>query len=49
MKWICKILGHRVLILPFLPQSFMPDGHQDWYDTICTRCGGVDTIRAGRN
>jgi hypothetical protein len=43
MKLICKIFGHRILVLPFLPHS-----HQDFYDTVCTRCGGFDTIFAGK-
>ena len=42
--WMCKLLGHKIAFAPFLPHS-----HQNWYDTICTRCGRAQTIMAGIN
>lgn len=45
-KLICKIFGHKIVFAPFLPG---PENRQNWYDTVCTRCGTVHTVFGGVN
>lgn len=45
-KLICRLFGHKIYPLPFLPG---PDNRQNWTDVMCSRCGKVHTILGGQN
>lgn len=45
-KLWCRLFGHKIIFAPLLPAEL---SCQNWYDTLCARCGEMHTYPAGKN